>query len=144
LYLTENCTYRKMSPVPTIKSKTGGTTTSNKWRLFDAIRKSRKQESNRISTVVRSHNFVLTSRVLQSVWDWTFVPEKRKNSNLQLNKISKKKCTTEGGGGGAGNFSHHRFQTGAAAHPSPYPMGTMGSFPRGKAAETWSWPLTSI
>jgi hypothetical protein len=28
-------------------------------------------------------------------------------------------------------------------HPTSYPMGTGGSFPGGKAAGTWSWPLTS-
>jgi len=28
--------------------------------------------------------------------------------------------------------------------PASYPMGTMGSFPGGKAAGAWSWPLTSI
>jgi len=45
----------------------------------------------------------------------------------------------------AGNFSlHHRVQTGSGAHPASYPMGTRGSFPGGKAAGTWSWPLTSI
>jgi hypothetical protein len=26
--------------------------------------------------------------------------------------------------------------------PASYPMGTMGSFPGGKAAGAWSWPLT--
>jgi hypothetical protein len=46
---------------------------------------------------------------------------------------------------GAGNFSlHHRVQTGSGAHPAPYPMGTGGFFAGGKAARTWSWPLTSI
>jgi len=46
---------------------------------------------------------------------------------------------------GAGNFSpHHRVQTGTGAHPPSYPMGTMGSFPRGKAIGAWSWQLTSI
>jgi hypothetical protein len=25
-----------------------------------------------------------------------------------------------------------------------YPMGTRGSFPGGKAARSWNWPLTSI
>jgi hypothetical protein len=35
---------------------------------------------------------------------------------------------------GAGNFSlHHRVQNGSGAHPASYPMGTGGSFPRGKA-----------
>jgi hypothetical protein len=29
-------------------------------------------------------------------------------------------------------------------HPASYPMGTGRSFPRGKAAEEWSWQLTSI
>jgi hypothetical protein len=45
---------------------------------------------------------------------------------------------------GAGNFSlHHRVQNGSGAHPASYPMGTRGSFPGGKAAGAWSWPLTS-
>jgi hypothetical protein len=36
---------------------------------------------------------------------------------------------------GAGNFSlHHRVQNDSGAHPASYPMGTRGSFPRGKAA----------
>jgi hypothetical protein len=36
---------------------------------------------------------------------------------------------------GAGNFSlHHRVQNGSVAHPASYPMGTKGSFLRGKAA----------
>jgi hypothetical protein len=35
---------------------------------------------------------------------------------------------------GAGNFSlHHRVQNGSGAYPASYPMGTGGSFPRGKA-----------
>jgi hypothetical protein len=46
---------------------------------------------------------------------------------------------------GAGDFSlHHRVQNGSGAHPASYPMGTRGSFPGGKAAGAWSWPLTSI
>jgi hypothetical protein len=46
---------------------------------------------------------------------------------------------------GAGNVSlHHRVQNGSGAHPASYPMGTRGSFPGGKAAGAWSWPLTSI
>jgi hypothetical protein len=45
----------------------------------------------------------------------------------------------------AGNFSlHHRVQNGSEAHPASYPTGTRGSFPGGKAAGAWSWPLTSI
>jgi hypothetical protein len=28
-------------------------------------------------------------------------------------------------------------------HPTSYPVGTRGSFPGGKAAGVWSWPLTS-
>jgi hypothetical protein len=49
------------------------------------------------------------------------------------------------GWGGAGNYSlHHRVQNGSGAHPASYPMGTRGSFPGGKAAGAWSWPLTSI
>jgi len=45
---------------------------------------------------------------------------------------------------GAGNFSlRHRVQTGSAAHPASYSIGSGGSFPGGKAAGTWSCPLTS-
>jgi hypothetical protein len=45
---------------------------------------------------------------------------------------------------GAGNFSLHRVQTGSGAHPASYPMGTSDSFVGGKAAGSWSWPLTFI
>jgi hypothetical protein len=46
---------------------------------------------------------------------------------------------------GAGNFSlHHRVQNGSESRPASYPMDTRGSFPGGKAAGAWSWPLTSI
>jgi hypothetical protein len=46
---------------------------------------------------------------------------------------------------GPGNFSlHRRVQTGSRAHPAFYPTGNRGSFPGDKAAEAWSWPLTSI
>jgi hypothetical protein len=46
---------------------------------------------------------------------------------------------------GAGNFSlHHRVQTGSEAYPTSYPMSNRGSFPGGKAAGSWSWPLASI
>jgi hypothetical protein len=46
---------------------------------------------------------------------------------------------------GAGNFSlHHCVQNGSGAHPASYTMGTRGSFPGGKVAGVWSWPLTSI
>jgi hypothetical protein len=34
-------------------------------------------------------------------------------------------------------------QTGSWVNPTSYPMGTGGSFPAGKAAGAWSWPLTS-
>jgi hypothetical protein len=45
----------------------------------------------------------------------------------------------------AGNFSlHHRVQNGSGAHPASYPIGSRGSFPGGKAAGAWSWPLASI
>jgi hypothetical protein len=45
----------------------------------------------------------------------------------------------------AGNFSlHYRVQNGSGVHPASYPIGTRGSFSGGKAAEAWSWPLTSI
>jgi hypothetical protein len=43
------------------------------------------------------------------------------------------------------NFSlHHHVQNGSGSHPASYRMGTRGSFPGGKAAGAWSWPLTSI
>jgi hypothetical protein len=45
---------------------------------------------------------------------------------------------------GAGNFFHHHVQNGSGAHPVSCPMGTRGSFPGGKAARAWRWPLTSI
>jgi hypothetical protein len=46
---------------------------------------------------------------------------------------------------GAGNYSlQHRVQSCSEAHSASYAMGTRGSFPGGKAAGTWSWPLTSI
>jgi len=46
---------------------------------------------------------------------------------------------------GARNFSlHHHIQNGSVAQPPLYPMGTWGSFPVGKVAGAWSWPLTSI
>jgi hypothetical protein len=32
---------------------------------------------------------------------------------------------------------------GSEAHEASYPMGTRVSFPGGKTAGTWSWPLTS-
>jgi hypothetical protein len=37
----------------------------------------------------------------------------------------------------------HNVQTGSGAHPVSYPManGYWGSFPSGKAAAAWSWPL---
>jgi hypothetical protein len=45
----------------------------------------------------------------------------------------------------AGNFSlHHRVQNGSGAHLVSYLMSTRNSFPVGKAAGAWSWPLTSI
>jgi hypothetical protein len=38
----------------------------------------------------------------------------------------------------------HSVQTDSGAQPASYPMATRISFPGGKAAEAWSWPLTSI
>jgi hypothetical protein len=42
------------------------------------------------------------------------------------------------------NTVHHRVQNGSGAHTASYPMGTRSSFPGGKTAGVWSWPLTSI
>jgi hypothetical protein len=45
--------------------------------------------------------------------------------------------------GGGQEFSLlHVVQTGSGVHPASYSMGTVGSFPEGKAAGAWSWPLT--
>jgi hypothetical protein len=38
----------------------------------------------------------------------------------------------------------HVVQTGSGAHPASCPMGTGGSFSRGKAAGAWSWPLQLV
>jgi hypothetical protein len=39
---------------------------------------------------------------------------------------------------GAGNFSlHRRVQKSSGAHPTSYPVGTRGSFPKGTAAGAW-------
>jgi hypothetical protein len=46
--------------------------------------------------------------------------------------------------GKAWDFILHSIQTSCMAHPAFYPMGTRGYFHGGKAAGTWSWPLTSI
>jgi hypothetical protein len=40
-------------------------------------------------------------------------------------------------------FLRHRVQNGSEAHPASYPMGNRGSYPGGKAARVWSWPLTT-
>jgi len=45
---------------------------------------------------------------------------------------------------GAGNYFHHRIQTGSGIPPASYPMGIRGCFPGLKAAGAWSSPLTFI
>jgi hypothetical protein len=43
---------------------------------------------------------------------------------------------------GAGNSSlHHRVQNGSGVHLASYSTSTRGSFPSGKAAGAWGWPL---
>jgi hypothetical protein len=42
------------------------------------------------------------------------------------------------------SFGRISVSMGVVRHPASYPMGTRGSFPGGKAAGSWSWPLTSI
>jgi hypothetical protein len=37
-----------------------------------------------------------------------------------------------------------KVQTGYGAHPAPYPMGSWGFFPGGRAVWAWSWQLTSV
>jgi hypothetical protein len=45
---------------------------------------------------------------------------------------------------GAGNVSLlQNVQTGSGNDLASYPMGNRGSFPGGKAAGVWTWPLTS-
>jgi hypothetical protein len=45
---------------------------------------------------------------------------------------------------GTGNSSlHHRVQTASGVHPASYPIGTVGSFPVGKATGAWTGPLTT-
>jgi len=39
---------------------------------------------------------------------------------------------------------HHRVQTSSGTHSASYPGGTRCSFPGGKVAASWSWPLTSF
>jgi hypothetical protein len=39
-------------------------------------------------------------------------------------------------------FFLHVDQAGTEAYPASYPKGTGGSFPWGKAAGAWNWPLT--
>jgi hypothetical protein len=38
----------------------------------------------------------------------------------------------------------HRVHTLSGAHPASYPVGIGDSFPRGKVARAWTWPLTCI
>jgi hypothetical protein len=38
----------------------------------------------------------------------------------------------------------HSVQTGSGAHAASYPVGTGGSFPRGKEAGAWRWSVTSV
>jgi len=46
---------------------------------------------------------------------------------------------------GAGNFSLlHRIQTGSGAYWASDSMGNWSSFPKGKAAGGYCWPLTSF
>jgi hypothetical protein len=45
---------------------------------------------------------------------------------------------------GAGNFSLLCVQTGSGAQPPSYLVGASVSFPNGKAAVAWSWPLTEV
>jgi hypothetical protein len=59
---------------------------------------------------------------------WCSVKKKSAGTNLRLPFVA----------------LHHRVQNGSGAHPASYPMDTRVSFPGGKAARAWSWPLTSI
>jgi hypothetical protein len=43
-----------------------------------------------------------------------------------------------------GYFLFHSVKTGSGSHPTSYRVGTRGSFPGGKAAGPWIWPLTFI
>jgi hypothetical protein len=50
----------------------------------------------------------------------------------------------EGGGGEVDSSLVHSVQTDSGANPPTYPMGSVSSFPEGKTAGSWSWPLASI
>jgi len=41
-------------------------------------------------------------------------------------------------------FLRYRFQTGSETHPAYNPVGTGDIFLVYKAAEAWSWPITSM
>jgi len=43
-----------------------------------------------------------------------------------------------------GFFSSPPHSAGSGARPSSYPMGSGGYYLGGKAAGSWSWPLTYI
>jgi len=47
-------------------------------------------------------------------------------------------------GGGPLFFFRHCVETDSGIHPTSYPMGTEGSFLKGKVTGAWSWPLISI
>jgi hypothetical protein len=42
---------------------------------------------------------------------------------------------------GRGKIYLNKVQTGSGAHPASYLVGNRGSFPGGKVAGAWSWPL---
>jgi hypothetical protein len=72
--------------------------------------------------------------------------ELEKNDNCESRDSSVSIATRlRAGRSGAGNFSlHHRVRNDSGAHPASYLMGIRVSFPGGKAAGAWSWPLISI
>jgi hypothetical protein len=63
-------------------------------------------------------------------------------SMYNIHVKSKKGYGLDGPGSVPGSCHVHSVQTDSGVHPSSCPMGTEGSFPGGKAAGSWSWPLT--
>jgi hypothetical protein len=103
------------------------------WRRFTevseertaSIFRSKSKPSNLQSPLLEPHTQQIVQSVQQMVTGWT-----TKGSELASRWDQA--------------FSLlHVVQPGPRAHPVSYPMGIGGSFPGGKAAGAWSWPLTS-
>jgi len=82
---------------------------------------------------------------LRTLYRTTVCVMKLTKERIKLNSLWRDRGSRVRFPKGAGNSSlHHRVQNGSEAHLASHPMGTRGSFPGGKVAGTWSWPLTSV